>query len=129
MANQFTKGTRTKHDESTKDRIRAEHLARRLFNFAKAKGDKAKKLSMDSNQVAAARVLIERGKPALQAIEQTQVNEYDRMTEEEMEDLIRALITSNPGLIERLGIRPQLVSPQTADPAAHNTHDIRTEAA
>lgn len=129
MANQFTKGTRTKHDESTKDRIRAELLARRLFNFAKAKGDKAKKLSMDSNQVAAARVLIERGKPALQAIEQTQVNEYDRMTEEEMYEHVRALITSNPGLIERLGIKPQLVSPPSADPATHNTHDIRTEAA
>jgi hypothetical protein len=51
------------------------------------------------------------------------------MTEEEMEELVRALITSNPGLIERLGIKPQLVSPSDAVPAAHNTHDICTKAA
>jgi hypothetical protein len=40
----------------TKDKMRAEHLARRLYNFAKAKGDKAKKLTHGlQTQVAAAR--------------------------------------------------------------------------
>jgi len=129
MANQFTKGTRTKHDEQTKDKIRAEHLAQRLYKFAKAKGERAKKLAMDSNQVAAARVLIERGKPALQAIEQTQVSELENKSEEELEDRLCARILSNPRLIARLGIRPQLVSPQDTTAAAHNTHDICTKAA
>ena len=115
-ANHFTTGKRIRMDDAQKDKIRAEILAQRLFKFAKAKGEKADKLHMDPAQVAAAKVLIERGKPALQAIEQTEVNPYDRMTEDELEEHVRALITSNPGLIERLGIKPKLVPD-----AAHNT--------
>ena len=128
-ANQFTKRTRTHHDEATKDKIRAEVLAVRLFKYAKAKGKTAAKLHMDPAQVAAAKVLIERGKAALQSIEQTQVNQFEAMSEDELLDLVNALITSNPGLIERLGIKPQLVSTSDATTAAHNTHDIRTDAA
>ena len=126
MANQFTKGTRTHHDEATKDKIRAEVLAVRLFKYAKAKGKTAQKLHMDPAQVAAAKVLIERGKPALQSIEQTQVNVYEAMSEDELLDLVNALITSNPGLIAKLGIGLRPIEPAAAE---HNTHDIRTEAA
>jgi hypothetical protein len=99
MANQFTKGTRKRHDEATKDKIRAELLAQRLFKFAKAKGERAEKLKMDPAQVAAAKVLIERGKPALQAVEQTVINEYEQMTSEEIENKAKALITSRVSLV------------------------------
>lgn len=126
MANQFTKGTRTHHDEATKDKIRAEVLAVRLFKYAKAKGKTAQKLHMDPAQVAAAKVLIERGKPALQSIEQVQVNQYESMSEDELLDLVQALITSNPGLISKLGIG---LRPVETDAAPHNVHDIDTEAA
>ncbi len=132
MPNQFTRrgpGRKTEHDEATKDKIRAELIAQRLYRFAKAKGKSAEKQAMSQAQVAAAKVIVDKGKPSLQAIEQTQVNEYDKMTEQEMEDHVRALITSNPGLIERLGIKPQLVSSQDTDPAEHNTHESCTKAA
>lgn len=109
MANQFTKGTRTKHDESTKDKIRAELLAQRLFKFAKSKGDKAVKNDMSQAQVAAARVLIERGKPALQAVEQTNVNPMDEMSQEQLLEQARALITSHPELIAQLNLMPKPV--------------------
>ena len=103
MANQFTKGTRKTHDDSTKDRIRAEALARRLYKFAKAKGDSIGKHRMDAAQVAAAKVLIERGKPALQAIEQKIVEEP--LTETQLIEKIEAQLHSlveNPGLKARL---------------------------
>lgn len=80
MANQFSRrGPADKikkgHDEQTKDKIRAERLAKRLFKYANSKGKAAEKYRMEPAQVQAAKVLIERGKPALQAVEQ-------RITEE-----------------------------------------------
>ena len=133
MANQFTKGTRTKHDESTKDKIRAEVLAQRLFKYAKAKGQRAEKLKMDNAQVAAAKVLIERGKPALQAVEQTILNPLDQLTEEEIGEQAKALIISQPQYVfaaidsdpafraavqAHLSQRPVLVEPVNAQNAA-----------
>lgn len=99
MANQFTKGTRKRHDEATKDRIRAESLARRLYKFAKAKGEKAEKEAMSQAQVAAAKVLIERGKPALQSIEA--VHREEVQTPEEIEAQMRALL-ADPGFRAQL---------------------------
>lgn len=99
MANQFTKGTRKKHDESTKDKIRAELLAQRLYKFAKSKAEKREKLDMTPAQVAAAKVLIDRGKPALQAIEQTNINPMDAMSDEEIREQVKALITLHPWLL------------------------------
>jgi hypothetical protein len=99
MANQFTKGTRTKHDESTKDKIRAELLAKRLFNFAKAKGEKRQKYAMDSTQVAAAKVLIDKGKPSLSSVEQHHVDEME--SEEQMLAMLQG-IAADPGLKARI---------------------------
>ncbi len=128
MPNQFTRngpGRKTEHDESTKDKIRAELIAQRLFRFAKAKGKGASKQAMSQAQVAAAKVIVDKGKPSLQAIAQTQVNPYESMSEEEILEQVRALINLHPGLIERLGIKPQLIT----DPATHNTHESCTKVA
>lgn len=105
-ANQFTTGKRTKHDDATRDKMRAEHLARRLYAYAAREKDEetGEEVDMDAGRIAAAKILIDKGKPNLQAIEQTEVNQWDRMSEEEMLGLIQALITSNPGLIQKLGI-------------------------
>lgn len=108
MANQFTKGTRTKHDESTKDKIRAEVLSVRLEKYAKARGKQIAKHHMEPAQVAAAKVLIERGKPALQSIEQTNLNPLDQMDEEEIKGMVRALITAHPWLLREFAPGPQL---------------------
>jgi hypothetical protein len=108
VANQFTKGTRTKHDEATKDKIRAELLSKRLEKYAKARGKQIAKHHMEPAQVAAAKVLIERGKPALQAIEQTNLNPMDQMSEGEIREQVRALITLHPWLLEEFkpGVKP-----------------------
>lgn len=112
MANQFTsgggsKGPKKHHDEATKDKIRAELVAQRLHKFAMAKGQKAAKLAMSGPQVAAAKVIVDKGKPSLQAIEQTEVNPTDRMSEDELRGMVRALITSNPWLLNEFqpGVR------------------------
>lgn len=112
--NQFTKARergepmpyRAPHklDDATKDKIRAELLARRLYKYAKASGEKAKKYSMEPAQVQAAKVLIDRGKPVLQAVEQRNVGEFEGKSEDELVASVNALILANPGLIERLGI-------------------------
>ena len=102
MANQFTKGTRTRHDDATKDKIRAEMLSKRLEKYAKAKGKQVEKYRMEPAQVAAAKVLIERGKPALQAIEQTNINPLEQMSPEEIEEQAKALITARVSLVCQL---------------------------
>jgi hypothetical protein len=122
--NAYMKGTRDRMDPRQKAAIRASQLSNRLHKFAMAKGEKVKKHYMDQAQVSAAKVLIDKGMPSLQAIEQTEVNQFEKMSEDELLDLVNALITSNPGLIERLGIRPQLVSDQTP-----NTPESCTKAA
>lgn len=102
MANQFTKGTRTKHDDATKDKIRAELLSKRLEKYAKARGKGIVKHHMEPAQVAAAKVLIERGKPALQSVEQIIVNPMDQMSPEEIYQQAKALITSEIALLLRV---------------------------
>lgn len=115
MANQFSRrGPPDKikkgHSEASKDKMRAEYLARRMFKFAKAKGQDAEKLFMSPAQVQAAKVLIERGKPALQAIEQREDNPWERLTPEEIGEQIKALITAHPELIRLVQPGPKPVS-------------------
>ena len=109
--NQFTTGKRTKHDESTRDKMRAEHLARRLYAFAAGTQDEAtgELVTLDRDRIAAAKILIDKGKPNLQAVEQTQVNQWDSMTEEDMKAMVRALITSHPELIREFAPGPEPV--------------------
>lgn len=114
MPNQFTsgggsKGPKKKHDQATKDKIRAELLAQRLYKFAKAKGDKAKNYRMDAAQVAAAKVLIDKGKPSLQAVEQTNIDHHEELTPESRLAMVQALISSNPELINQLNLMPKPV--------------------
>jgi hypothetical protein len=78
-ANQFTTGKRTKHDESTRDKMRAEKLAARLYAYAASEEDEdGKTVTLDPTQIAAAKILIDKGKPSLQAIEQSQVSEFEQ---------------------------------------------------
>lgn len=114
MANQFTsgggsRGPKKGHDQATKDKIRAEILSKRLEKYAKAKGKQIEKYRMEAAQVAAAKVLIDKGKPSLQAVEQKNVGEWETMSEEEILGLAQALITSHPELIQKLNLEPKPV--------------------
>lgn len=108
--NQFTTGKRTKHDDSTRDKMRAEHLARRLYAFAAGTTDEetGEKVEMDATRIAAAKILIDKGKPNLQAVEQTTVNEFEQMGMDEIRDMVRALISSHPELLREFapGVAP-----------------------
>lgn len=125
MANQFSRrGPADKikkgHDEQTKDKIRAERLAKRLFRYANSKGKQAEKYRMEAAQVQAAKVLIERGKPALQAVEQRLVEEPK--TEGEIMAQLRSLL-SDPGA------RAQLVALLAGSPVAVERGEDATNAA
>lgn len=133
MANQFTKGTRTAHDESTKDKIRAELLSKRLEKYAKARGKAIQKHHMEPAQVAAAKVLIERGKPALQSITQELINPWDSMSEQEMYEQVKALITSSQSLLLRVldedpGLRAAVQAHITQKPVAVEQQTQRSNA-
>ena len=110
--NQFTTGKRTKHDQRTKDAIRAELLSQRLQAFVtgQVEDDDENKSVPDLSpaQVAAAKILIDKGKPSLQAVEQQQVNEWDQMSEEQIKDTVRALILSRPELLQELNLQPAM---------------------
>jgi hypothetical protein len=104
MANQFSRRgppdrIKKGHDDSTKDKIRAEMLSKRLEKFAKARGKQIAKYHMEPAQVQAAKVLIERGKPALQAITQEVINPHDQMSDEELREQAKALISAKVSLV------------------------------
>lgn len=91
--NQFTKAKALQGqvNERDKDRIRAEMLSQRLYKYANSKGKRTEKYRMEPAQVQAAKVLIERGKPALQAIES--VIYEAPASEEEIKAQLHALLS------------------------------------
>jgi hypothetical protein len=102
-ANQFTTGKREKHDQATIDKIRAERaaqVAEEIMNDPE---------SSRQDRLAAAKVLLPFGKSTLQSIESRTVNEWEEMSEDEMLEMVRALITSRPELIAALNLQPKPV--------------------
>jgi hypothetical protein len=65
---------------------------------------------MDQGRIAAAKILIDKGKPNLQAVEQTNVNELDSMGEDELISTVRALLLSRPEVLAQLGFAPILTA-------------------
>jgi hypothetical protein len=102
-ANQFTTGKRQKHDQATIDKIRAERAAQVAEDILEDPE------STRDQKLAAAKVLLPYGKSSLQSIESRNVSEWESMSEEEILDQLRALITSNPGLIAALNLQPKPV--------------------
>jgi hypothetical protein len=107
MANQFSRRgphdrIKKGHDDATKDKIRAEMLSKRLEKFAKARGEQIAKHHMEPAQVQAAKVLIERGKPALQAISHETKDPYEGMSDEEIKSQAKAHISSRVSLVIEL---------------------------
>ena len=99
---------RSRMSGEQKDKIRAEQLARRLYKFANAKGKQAQKYAMSQAQVTAAKALIDKGKPSLQAVESTVVDPNDAKTEAELTaefiERVRALFRSNPEVMRQLNV-------------------------
>lgn len=94
-----------KLDDATKDKIRAEILSRRVYRYANAKGQALEKYRMEPAQVQAAKVLIDRGKPTLQAVEMSQSDPLQDMSLEDQIDMARALILQHPEIIQALNLQ------------------------
>jgi hypothetical protein len=91
VANRWDEGD--KQPQATKDKIRAENLSQRLEQFV------AGEIELSQAQVSAAKVLIDKGKPSLQAVSQSQEDPMAGRTEEELLEQIRDLISSRPELL------------------------------
>lgn len=96
--NLFTQGKKHGLDAMEKAKIRAGIAADKLQRFMDGE------IELSQAQVSAARALMDKGLPSLQAVEQKEVNDLDRMSQQEMDDMVRALITANPGLLQRLNL-------------------------
>ena len=79
-----------------KDRHRAECAAAMLERHLDGK------LDMSATQVQAAKILLDKGKPSLQAVEQTMLEPAMARTESEILDQLRAYIAQHPELIAEL---------------------------
>ena len=101
------------HEEKTKDEIRGSQLINLLSQFANTGLYNGK--PVDSNRIAAARAALPFLRPTLQAVEQTNISETDKMSEEELLGWAQALITAHPELIPQLNLKPK---PVQVDPEA-----------
>ena len=98
MANAYTTGKRDRMDPVQKAKIRAAFAADKLEDFLKGKTE------LNPAHVSAAKALMDKGMPSLQAVESVQTNDFEKMSEDELESMVKALITSHPALIQKLGI-------------------------
>ena len=97
-SNQFTTGKRTRHDKGTIDAVRAEFAAKKLMQCVKGNG----KSTLDRNQVAAARALLDKGKPSLQAIEQTNIDPAASLSESQIRENIKQLLVEHGSLVAEI---------------------------
>lgn len=97
-----------KDAEYIRRKIRAGALIGRLNRAARGE------IELSKIQVEATKILLDKAMPSLQAIEQTQVNPWDQMSEDEMVEQVRALIAAHPQLIKLFAPGPTPVEPAEA---------------
>lgn len=102
-SNQFTTGKRTKHDEETKDKMRAAKAAAKLESILDdpeaSKGD----------VIAAGKELMRYGKITADRKTEADGDALENRPEEELIAMVRALITARPALIAALNLMPKPV--------------------
>lgn len=103
--NHFTTGKRDRKTTQERARLRATLAADKLERYINGE------IEMSPAQVTAARALMDKGIASLQAVETTELDPVEGMTEEEAENMVRALILANPRLIQSLGIGLRGASP------------------
>lgn len=105
--NAYTAGTgakaRDRNDPLTKARLRASLAAAKLE--AHINGE----CEIDAVTVSACKALMDKGMPSLASVENTTVNEFETMSQDELESMVRALITADPTLLQRLNLAPKPV--------------------
>jgi hypothetical protein len=100
MANQFTPNALRKKPrldpEEHRRAIQVGVLIKRLSDCANGK------IEMNSNQIAAAKALIDKAVPTLSAVETTQLEAAAVSTEAEILEQLTALIRANPSLMSEI---------------------------
>jgi hypothetical protein len=105
--NAYTTGKRDRMDPAQKAKIRAAFAADKLEMYMKGEID------LTPAQVSAAKILMDKGMPSLQSVEQREVSEFEKMSEDEMRSMVQALITAHPWLIKEFTPGPQLANPSS----------------
>ena len=116
--NQYIKGTRKRMDPEQRDKIRAEMLAQRLHAYVMGEPDPdtGEIVELDGTKVAAAKVLIDKGKPNLNSVDSMTV--APPLPESEILASIADLVRADPALQAQLrslldGVPTVVPTPQT----------------
>lgn len=110
--------------ERDKDKLRAEMCAAFIEQHVHGKR------KMSSSQVQAAKILIDKGKPSLQAVEQTTIEPAAVRNDAELVEGLRAIIQAHPDLIQRILGEQAAALQQTPQPvesphdAVHQDKDV-----
>lgn len=111
-----------KHDEKTKEAIRASQLVNFLADAA-LKDKQGKKV--DPTRVAAAKAVLPFLRPQLSAVEQTNVEPRDQLKDDEILARLQALVIEKPHLLDQLNALRSATntpSPQVSSEDKRVTH-------
>lgn len=97
-SNQYTTGKRDRTDPLQRAKTRAEFAAKTLTAYIRKPG----KNPLEPGQVAACKVLIDKGLPSLSSIEMVEIDPRDRIPEAEILAKLNAIISGNPALLDKL---------------------------
>lgn len=86
------------HQESVKEMIQSTQIVNRLQKHFNGELDKP----LDATQLKAAEMLLARSLPTLSAVEQTNVNPMDEMSETQLLQMLRAIIEKHPEVLAQL---------------------------
>lgn len=118
MANQYTSAAELgmpAKAERSKDAVRAELLCQRLAAFALDQpGEDGQKVELDAVRVQAAKILIDKGKPNLQAIEQVNYDGDEHADPEQLKAKLKAIATANPSLLSE--VLAEIAQSKVGDP-------------
>jgi hypothetical protein len=100
------------HDEDTKDKIAASQILKFLTEHTLT----GKSTKRTESRIAAAKAALPFLRPALSAVEQTNIDPRDALTEEQILENISALLDAHPDLVQRaLAKKAQEASKPVAD--------------
>ena len=114
-ANQFTTGKREHHDPVTRDKMRAEHAARRLQDILDDQD------STKDQIIAASKALLPYGKSTYASVTEHQSTDFDQMSKDEMMGMVKALITDHPELLQALNLAVKPTAVQQYDSESEET--------
>lgn len=108
---------RVRDVEFARRKIKAGILISRLAKAASGK------IELTKSQLEASKMLLDKAVPSLQAVEQTVISATDSMSEDEVKEQVKALITSSPALLMSIldsdpGLRAAVLAHITSKPVA-----------